>query len=94
MIIGGNWFERNHGEAQMVFSNALNVARGNYIARLENNYYDMQGSMRLTYVRGKQMSGGFSGAAKSHVLDLSSRELQTGDPEAVQIDADVLVKLF
>jgi hypothetical protein len=42
VVIEGNYFERNSGAAQMSFGNANSI--GNYIVRLENNFYNMQGS--------------------------------------------------
>jgi len=46
VIIDGNYFERNSGAAQMTFDNTLTSdgAMGNYIVRLENNFYNLQGS--------------------------------------------------
>ena len=41
VVIEGNWFEQNHGQAQMMFGNAQDT--GNYIVRLENNHYNLAG---------------------------------------------------
>jgi hypothetical protein len=57
VLIEGNWFERNHGEAQMMFSNATTAARGNYIVRLENNYYNMQGFGAPNVCKGSASEG-------------------------------------
>jgi hypothetical protein len=42
VVIEGNYFERNSGDAQMSFANANSI--GNYMVRLENNFYNLQGS--------------------------------------------------
>jgi hypothetical protein len=44
VVIEGNYFERNAGAAQMEFANGLNNQLGNWIVRLENNFYNMQGN--------------------------------------------------
>jgi len=46
VIIEGNYFEANTGAAQMTFANGLTPDGpiGNYVVRLENNYYNMQGN--------------------------------------------------
>lgn len=43
VVIEGNYFERNAGDAMMDFANGLNNQLGNWIVRLENNFYNMQG---------------------------------------------------
>jgi len=45
-VIEGNYFEQNAGAAQMTFGNAPDTV-GNYIVRLENNYYHMGGAPGL-----------------------------------------------
>jgi hypothetical protein len=46
VIIEGNYFERNSGLAQMTFGNTATSdgPMGNYIVRLENNFYNLQGA--------------------------------------------------
>ena len=46
VIVEGNYFERNSGAAQMTFANTTTSdgPMGNYIVRLENNFYNLQGS--------------------------------------------------
>jgi hypothetical protein len=42
VVIEGNYFEQNAGAAQMTFGNSVFLL-GNYIVRLENNFYHMGG---------------------------------------------------
>lgn len=44
VVIEGNYFERNAGLAVMEFANGLNNQLGNWIVRLENNFYNMAGN--------------------------------------------------
>jgi hypothetical protein len=42
-VIEGNYFKRDAGDAMMDFANGLNHQLGNWIVRLENNFYNMRG---------------------------------------------------
>ncbi len=48
VVIEGNYFERNAGLAMMEFANGLDNQLGNWIVRLENNFYNMAGNSTPT----------------------------------------------
>jgi hypothetical protein len=49
VIIQGNYFELNTGQAQMEFADAHRIPLYNYIVRLENNYYNMSGGNSFVF---------------------------------------------